>query len=141
MGVIATFNYEVWAARYPELAKINSDLAAAYFAEASIYHRNDGGGPVNDVNVQLTLLNMLTAHIAKLNAAINGLVPSDLVGRIDQATEGSVSVHADMPMQPGSAAWFQQTKYGAAYWAATVGYRRARYRAHPTRVPPTIGGW
>ena len=28
---------------------------------------------------------------------------------------------------PGSAQWWQQTKYGAAFWAATSQYRGMRY--------------
>ena len=126
---IAVFNYATWAARYPELAvSVNSALAGAYFSESCLYLNNTDASIVSDVNVRLTLLNMLTAHIAKMNAAINGQPASDLVGRISNATEGSVSVAAEMQMMPGSAQWFNQTKYGAAYWQATAAYRTMRYR-------------
>lgn len=128
MGVVVTFNYAVWVARYPEFATVSQPLAQSYFDEASIYHANDGTGPVKTAAQQSTYLNMLTAHIAALNATVAGVAPSPLVGRITNASEGSVSVASDYPVTINNA-WFAQTKYGAAYWQATAGYRTMRYRA------------
>ena len=129
MAVVA-FDPTGFLARYPEFASVNQATLGAYFNEATIYLNNTDASPVTDGSVgglRSTLLNMLTAHIAKLNATVDGNAPSDLVGRVDQATQGSVSVHADMGQVPGSAAWYMQTKYGAAYWAATAAYRTMRY--------------
>lgn len=124
---VAVFNYGVWAAQYPELApSINEALATVYFREAGLYLDNTDTSPVCDVNVRGMYLDMLVAHIGKLRATINGVAPSPLVGRISSATEGSVSVSAEMNT-PGSAAWFMQTPYGAAYWAATALYRTMHY--------------
>lgn len=135
MGATVTFNFEVWALRYPEFGKINPSLTQAYFNEATLYLRNDGGGPCTSDTVQLTLLNMLTAHIAALNAVVNGVVPPALVGQITSASEGSVSVDVT-PMEGGpNAAWFNQTKYGAAFWAATRGFRTAHYRPFRRFIP------
>lgn len=128
MGVAVTFNYAKWVARYPEFASVSEPTAQAYFDEATIYLRNDGSGPTSSPTVQLTLLNMLTAHIAARYAVIDGKSASDLVGRISNATEGSVSVQADMDAVPGTAAWYMQTKYGADFWNATAAYRTFRYR-------------
>ena len=136
MGVSVTFDYNVWQKRYPEFSTVDPVLAQAYFDEAALYLRNDGTGPVADEGTQRTLLNMLTAHIAKLNATVNGQAPSDLVGRITDATEGSVSVGADKTPLPGTAAWFAQTKYGFAFWQATRAYRTARYRPFNRFIPP-----
>ena len=127
MGAIAVFNYVAWAERYPEFSAVSETLATAYFAEASIYHANDGSGPVCDPNVQLTLLNMLTAHIAARYATVDGEAASTLVGRISNASEGSVSVGTTLDVPPGSAQWFAQSKYGYDYWAATAVYRTMRY--------------
>lgn len=135
MGVTVTFDYPLWVTRYPEFNSIGEPTAQAYFNEATLYFRNDGGGRCNDANVQLTLLNMLVAHIAQLNATINGVAPSGLVGPITDATEGSVSVSTDLTNLPGSAAWFSQTKHGFAFWAATRGYRTGTYRAHRRFIP------
>lgn len=127
MGAVATFSWTTFSTRYPEFATIGEPLATVYFAEACIYHRNDGTGPVKDVNVQLVLLNMLTAHIADRYATVNSVAPSPLVGRINNASEGSVSVATENSYPPGSVQWYQQTKYGADYWNATKSYRTAHY--------------
>ncbi len=128
MGVTVSFNFPAWIARYPEFGYLDETLVQLYFNEATVYHRNDGGGPVRDAGAQLTYLNMLTAHIAALNASDqNGNPASTLVGRISSAGEGSVNVGTDYQMNNPSAAWYNQTRYGAAYWSATRPYRTARY--------------
>ena len=132
MGATATFSYPAWAARYPEFSTIAPSTAAMYFSEATLYHRNDGGGPVADAGQQLLFLNMLTAHIAYLNSGVDGTPASPLVGTIANASEGSVSVGVKFDA-PQAAAYFTQSKYGAAYWAATSPYRRFQYRAPPGR--------
>lgn len=142
MGVIATFSYANWVARYPEFASVTEPIATGYFAEASIYHANDGSGPVKDVNVQTVLLNMMTAHIAARYAAINGKAPSSLVGRINSASIGPISAGTDgFPGVQGMATWLLQTKYGSDYWYATSIYRTFRYRPGRQRLfdPPPYG--
>ncbi len=142
MGAIASFDFPTFSARYPEFASLSPTLAAAYFTEATLYHRNDGMGPVQDAATQLMLLNMLTAQIAFLNSGANGQAPTDLVGRISSASEGSVSVSVDLPSMPQGAAWFAQTKYGMAYWAATTNYRRGSYYPGPQRsFEPGLRRW
>ncbi len=128
MGVIVTFDPVGWAARYTEFAYLPQATILAYAAEAQMYLRNDGGGPVNNATVQLTLLNMVTAHVAALNAPLpNGQPGPTLVGRISSASEGSVSVSAQNDYPPGTPQFFQQTKYGSAFWAASAPYRRMKY--------------
>jgi len=129
------FNYDTWVARYPEFVGVPEDLAQLYFDEASLYFANCGW---TAALVQApTLLNMLTAHICQLNAPLGGQPSPQRVGRVASAGQGSVNVSLDMggategsPSQP----WYMQTKYGAAYWAATAPFRTARYSARPTRV-------
>lgn len=151
MGVVVAFNYATWVARYPEFANINEPQAQGYFSEACIFHRNDGGGPVASTDVQSALLNMLTAHLCWLGAMRDEFgVPSStgtqqapsIVGRISDASEGSVSVSTDYATTtPGSMAWYTQTKYGAAYWQATAAYRTMRYIPGPQRnFNPWPGG-
>ncbi|MCP1217085.1 DUF4054 domain-containing protein [Acetobacter orientalis] len=50
-----------------------------------------------------------------------------LVGRITTARMGSLSVQADVGPVAGSQAWWLQTPYGAAFWAATTSLRTALY--------------
>ena len=130
MGAVATFDFAKWQASYPEFSGVTSGQAAAFFDQATIYLANDGSGPVSDAGKQLTLLNMLVAHIAALSVNADGTPkpPSSPVGRISSASEGSVSAQFDMGTTPGTAAWYQQTRYGAAFYAATAQYRTMRYR-------------
>lgn len=131
-GIVA-FDYQAWARRYPEFSSVTIPLATDYFAEAGLYLDNSTSGLVTDLTARSLLLNLLTAHIAALNSGTNGQAPSGLVGRITSATQGSVSVSVDAMDAPGSAAWYMQTTYGAAYWAATARYRGMRYVPAPPR--------
>lgn len=151
MGVIVQFDYASWVARYPEFVNIASLTAQEYFNEATLYHANDGSGPIRNPQVQSQLLNMLTSHIAWLNSPIDptekpnssGNIPSSpLVGRISSANQGSVSVSTENSHPEGTPQWYQQTKYGSAYWAATGRARMARYVRPVRRAfgPPGWGG-
>lgn len=125
------FSYSIWTIRYPELAKsVPVSLAQAYFDEATLYCDNSPTSIVIDEAKRLVLLNMLVAHIAALNATINCVEPSPIVGRIASASEGSVSVQTQNDYPPGTPQWYQQTRYGSAFWAATAPYRAFRYVAN-----------
>ena len=141
---VVDFDYALWAARYPDLAgSVGAPLAGAYWSEAGLYCDNTACSQVADATPggrRAMLLGMVTAHIAKLNATINGQVASDLVGRISSATEGSVTVAAQADYPPGSAQWFNSTRYGAAFWAATAANRTMRYVPGPVRSM-NPGGW
>lgn len=134
------FDTTAFVARYPEFATVPAPTLAAYFAEAGLYLNNTDASPVTDLGQRAVLLNMLVAHIAALNSGANGQEASQLVGRISSATEGSVSVQADMGAVPGSAAWYMQTKYGASYWTATASYRTMRYYPGRSRTQAFPGG-
>lgn len=127
MSPVATFDPQFFAARYPEFAGIVSTTAPGYFLEAGLYLNNTGSGVVQDAGVQKVLMHMLTAHLAELNDESRERGSGPLVGRISDAAEGSVKVHAEMAGATGNSAWFQQTKYGAAFWQATARFRTMRY--------------
>lgn len=145
MGAVATFVYADWIAIYPEFSPsgtqpVVSQQATNYFNMATIFQVNDGSGPVADAATQTTLLYALTAHIAALNANLaSGAAPPPLVGRINSASEGSVSVGAEFNVPAGTAQWYAQTKYGAMWWAMTAGYRLMNYRRGPDVVPAQQG--
>lgn len=126
MEGVVDFDPAAFLARYPEFTSIAAALPG-YFVEATIYLNNTPASIVQDLTIRALLLNMLTAHIAALNGGVSGQPASPLVGRLNQASEGSVSVSADMGAVSANAAWFLQTKYGAAYWQATSAYRRFSY--------------
>lgn len=146
------FDYAAWAAQYPELASYIPELQAqGYFDLATLYVNNTVSSPIWDASpggARTMILYLLTSHVAALFAggpptagAPNGTPASPLVGRITNATEGSVSVAADMPNQPMAAAWFMQTRYGAAAWAAMAPYRTMRYFPGTPPYLGVIGPW
>jgi hypothetical protein len=135
-GAIATFSYSTWVAAFPELATVPEGQATSlYFPMACVSLRNDGTGPVSDPAVQLLLLNLLTAFYAELYTQSQGdqspgsaKDANSPVGRIDSASEGSVSVHTDIGSSVSEQmAFYAQNKYGLNFWALTAVYRRARY--------------
>jgi hypothetical protein len=126
MAVVA-FDLAGFRVRYPSFATASDPLLNAYFAEACLYLDNTDASRVANVTARALYLNMLVAHLAALNFGENGQAPSGLVGRINSASEGSVSVSAEMGPPSGSSAWFMQTRYGAAYWQATAAFRTFQY--------------
>lgn len=134
-GATATFSYATWTATFPQLASVSEPQADIYFAMATVVLRNDGTGPVTDPNTQLLLLNLLTAHIATLYTQSLGdpspgspKSANSPVGRISNATEGSVSVATDYGTTIGQQqAWLIQTQFGSQYWFLTAQYRTMRY--------------
>lgn len=127
---IFEFDYAAWATLFPTLAtSIDDPTATAYFGVAELYLQNNGCSQVIPLAKRGLILNLLTAHVASLIGTINGQV-NPLVGRISQATEGSVSVSVDFPTNP-NAAWFNQTPYGALAWQALAPWHTALYVAAP----------
>lgn len=120
--------YNGWLTRYPEFASVDEPQAKLYFEESGLFHANDGTGPVVDETQQKFLVWMVMAHLAMRYAILNGVAPSPLVGPLNHASEGSVSVGTLLQVTPGSMQWWIQTKYGFDYWAATAQYRTMRYR-------------
>lgn len=141
-----TFNGTTWRSLYPEFVNVTDAMGANYFNRATFLCDNSCANPVIAVTgnpaMLDTLLYLLTSHIAWMNAprgpdglpAATGTPPPQIVGRINSATEGSVSVSSDFgDVNAGSPsqAWYEQTRYGAEYWAMTAGVRTARYVPGP----------
>lgn len=126
---VVTFDSAAFVARYPEFSSISTPTLQSYFDEAgSLYLDNSNASPVADTTRRSILLNMLVAHLAALNSGVNGNAAQDGVGRVDQASQGSVSAHLDMGPTTNAQAWFMQTKYGASFWQATASYRTMQYQ-------------
>ncbi|MCP2041664.1 hypothetical protein L1281_002275 [Neisseria sp. HSC-16F19] len=117
------FDTARFRAAYPEVQAENAQLVL-WFKQAESLLANNACSVVKDLAEREMLLWLLVRHFAALaeRAAQGGLV-----GRIGSATEGSVSVSADMGAVPGSAAWYMQTPFGATYWQLTAKYRVFRY--------------
>ena len=139
-GVTTTFSYATWTALFPEFLSpggsipVTTGQATQYFTLAEAVVDNTGCGPVCLQNVQDNLLYLATSHIAAIFAIPAGAAEaSTIVGRIKDASEGTVRVSTENDYPPGSAQWWQQTKYGAMFWAATSSYRSFQYVAAPAR--------
>ncbi|QPF81670.1 DUF4054 domain-containing protein [Bradyrhizobium genosp. L] len=147
MGVIVPFDFTTWSELFPAFVTSTPQFTALTEPQvvnlilpiAEQYNRNDGGGPVNNAGVQTQLLNLMVAHVAQLMFGSATQPLSPLVGRISNATEGSVSVATDFPTTPGNA-WFVQTQWGAMWWQMALPYRLGRYRAKITPQVQAING-
>jgi Protein of unknown function (DUF4054) len=134
-----TFDYQDWVSMFPELKGVPEAAAMNnYWVRAQGICANSLSNPLAGLPAGTLKLGLylLTAHIAALNSPIGGQPSSTLVGRISNATQGSVTVAAewDGSGTPGES-WFTQTKYGAEYWTLSARTRTAYYIARPTRVP------
>lgn len=140
------FDYATWILRFPIFTAVSEPLAQLYFDEAGILCANNTCNPYYCSGQLSVLLNLLTAHIAWLNAprdtqgnpATTGTAPAPIVGRISSASEGSVSLSAENQYPPGTPQWYQQTQWGSEYWVLTANSRTMRYAAQPTFVPDSI---
>lgn len=127
MGVIVQFDLVQWRLLFPQFSNVTDmQLEGPIWAMAQAYCRNDGGGPVCNVLVQTQLLNLMVAHIAQLLYGSTAQPKTGIVGRVSNATEGSVSVGVEFPMSPDNA-WYAQTEYGAMWWQLALPYRLMRY--------------
>ena len=126
------FDPAAFKARYPEFAPVSNQTLCACFTEAGLYLSNASTSPVQNLVRRRVLLNMLTAHIAYIGGMLSADAMPRPVGRVAQASEGSVSASFEN-LTPGSASWFQQSQYGAAFWQSTTSLRGFRYVPQPTR--------
>ena len=141
MGVVV-FDPTGFRARYPEFAAVSYSVLGMLFTEATGILNNGDASYVADLPTRAMLLNMLVAHIAKLG----GLAAGDngqpgLVGRIQSASQGSVSVSTGAygGTPNASLAYLSQTPYGAAYYQQVAKYRAPR--TIPGRSCSPSAGW
>jgi len=67
--------------------------------------------------------------------------PLGIVGRINNASEGDVSVASEWSAPPNAnQAYFVQTKYGAQYWTMTAKYRTAIFVPAPPGAYNPLAG-
>lgn len=126
---------------FPAFTAVSDIALQMSFTLATTLMNNSCGSRVQDANLRETLLNLLTAHITQLKDGANGDGPAGIVGRIDKATEGSVSVSATMDTAGVYGKdYYDQTQWGALYWAATSKYRRMVYIPAPPTCADFNGG-
>jgi Protein of unknown function (DUF4054) len=146
---VVTFSFADFIGLFPEFGALSPTLASAYFTRATnTIFANDTTNPCFPDGHMPYLVYLATAHVAWLYCQkdMTGMPTSDpssaqasspLVGRVSQASEGSVSVSTEYPLDGSSSAqekYLAQTKYGIELWAALAPYRTAQYAARPTYV-------
>lgn len=123
-------DYSAFVTQFPAFAALpEATLTSAYaetLATLSSVITTITGNPATDA-MNAMRLNYATAHLLALFSGEDGNSPSALVGRIDDATQGAVHVHADMGPTTASMAWWNQTRYGARFLALTEPLRRFQY--------------
>lgn len=138
---VVQFNAAEFVAQYPEFTGITNAAMLRAFNDAQFLLNNSCGSLVDDANLRLILLYTLTAHVLFIDAGTNdgagNVTPGQgIVGRIDNATEGSVSVSASYNDNVTmSEAYFIQTKYGAKFWQQTAHIRTMTYVGPPSHGP------
>ncbi len=135
VGVV-TFVYSDWIQQYPEFAAtVTQTVAQNFFNRLTIGGPIDNtpDSPIQNVDELTILLYLGVAHVAALAGALDAS-RLGTVGRVSAATEGSVNVTLEYVAPKGTlAAWWQQTSYGAQYYASTLKYRTAFYAPAPIR--------
>lgn len=135
---VVQFSAPEFVLQYPEFAGLTNAAMANAFNDAQFLLNNSCGSLVGDANLRLILLYTLTAHVLLIDQGTNDgagnvTTPQGIVGRIDNASEGSVSVSASYNNEvTQSEAYFIQTKYGAKFWQQTAAYRTMHYVGAPS---------
>jgi uncharacterized protein DUF4054 len=143
---LVTFTPAEFVAAYPEFTGIANAPMIQNFGIAQLLLNNSCGSRVRDANNRQTLLFLLVAHLTLISngsndGAGNVQPPVGIVGRIASAAEGAVNVASEFDAPPNSSlAYFEQTKYGALYWAATARYRTFIYQPGPGSNGGYYGG-
>lgn len=110
--------------RYPEFDNVTDTALSNLFDMAELYISNDYGSVVTNLNKRETLMYLIVAHLCYIRYGDNkGNGGSGMVGRISSASEGSVSVSADVGAVEFRNAWYTQSPYGMDFWQATKVYR------------------
>lgn len=125
-GIVA-FDPQAFVAAFPSFARVPGAALIGNFNLATLYLNNSYCSVVRDEPTRASLLNLATAHLTALLNGVNGQPPSGVVGRISGATQGSVSLQVELKTDSEAAAFWSQTQWGAALWAATAVYRTMRY--------------
>jgi hypothetical protein len=147
-AAIVSFNYPNWIASFPEMAGCSPTQGQAFFDRADSFFANDACNPAIVLGeTRFTrMLYLMTSHLAFLyaprdangNPAQSGSPSSPLVGRLNSASEGSVSVGSEWKGAEAGEEFYIQTKYGAEFWQAMAPFRTFRYAAQPTVVAQTV---
>lgn len=129
---IADLNIEEWRARYPEYSNLSDVQIEDLLVDATDYLENTAQCIIQNLDKRKRLLYLLAAHLAYINypdAQGNG--GSGFVGRVERATEGTVTVDSGIKNAPFGAEFFLQSKYGFEFWQRIRVYVMGFYVSGP----------
>lgn len=132
MDGVVVFDPVEFRSLYPAIIATDAQLED-YFAMAETFLDNTECSVVKDLAARKRMLYLLVAHIATLTGMAEKGNP--VVGRISNATEGTVSVSLDYGTMGNNERWYLQTPWGAMYWQLTKKYRSAVYRLGIAPMP------
>lgn len=124
---IVTFDPTAFVQQFPSFAAVPAAALTNNFNLATLLLNNSYCSVVRDEPTRASLLNLATAHVTALLNGVNGNPPTGVVGRISGATQGSVSLQTEFKTESEAAAYWNQTPWGAQFWASTAVFRIARY--------------
>lgn len=125
MTGVVEFVVAEFRALYPSIQATDAQLEM-YFEMAETFLDNTPCSVVKNLEARKRLLYLLVAHIATLTGQAEA--GNNVVGRISNATEGTVSIGIDYGTMGNNERWYLQTPWGAMYWQLTKKYRSAVYR-------------
>ena len=132
MSGVVVFDPAEFRLLYPSICATDEQLEM-YFAMAETFLDNTECSIVKDLDARKTMLYLLVAHIALLSQQAESGNP--VVGRISNATEGTVSVGLDYGTMGNNERWYLQTPWGAMYWQMSKKYRSMVYRLGIAPMP------
>lgn len=125
MSNVFAFDPTEFKQLYPQFASYTDDQLNWFFEMVENDVLDNSETACISLSTRRKLFYLLVAHKAELQNRINS-GNTGLVGRINSATEGSVSIGTDYLSSPTALAqWLNQTPYGAEYYALTQKYRTA----------------
>lgn len=128
---IVVFVPATFKTMFPSFATVADASLSMAFDLATLQLNNSCCSRVTDAALRERLLNLLTAHIAALAFGENGNPPAGIVGMVNKAQEGSVSVGTDVGTIVYGQAYYLQTQWGFLYWQSTARFRTMVYIPAP----------
>jgi len=132
---VVIFDPAAFKLAFPQFANATDESLTALFSMIGFsFIDNSDGSIVTNVDQRGAMMNFFMAHMLTLFGYVTSagqIIPgTGAVGRVASATEGTVSTSLDYGIPAGAtAAWYNQTPYGAALWVMMAPFRSFRYYA------------
>lgn len=132
---VVVFDPATFKLAFPEFAQVpDARLTVLFGMVTATTIDNTDASIVVDPAQRAPMIDLLIAHMLTLFGYVRtdgtSVPGTGVVGRVSSATEGSVSTSLEYrAAATATEAWYNQTPYGAMYWAMTAPFRSFRYVA------------